>query len=175
MPSEISNHLTATASLTAVVIGLGCEQPRPTLDRTPIAPNVVPVVQANTTLVELNMYDFAWSNRPLLVFADGPDRQALVEQRDELAGYRDALAKRDMVVVEILGESITVDGKPYLADVEDLKKRYGVAADAGFAVRLVGKDTGVKLRRDRPVAVEELLALIDAMPMRRQEIRDRSR
>jgi hypothetical protein len=37
------------------------------------------------------------------------------------------------------------------------------------SVRLIGKDGGVKLDRDTPVAVAELFALIDAMPMRRAE------
>lgn len=40
-----------------------------------------------------------------------------------------------------------------------------------FRVRLVGKDGGVKLDRDTPVAVAELFALIDAMPMRRAELK----
>jgi hypothetical protein len=42
-------------------------------------------------------------------------------------------------------------------------------AAPAFRVRLIGKDGGVKLDRDTPVAVAELFALIDAMPMRRAE------
>jgi hypothetical protein len=44
---------------------------------------------------------------------------------------------------------------------------------AGFRVRLVGKDGGVKLDSAKPVVAADLFALIDAMPMRRQEVRSR--
>jgi hypothetical protein len=42
-----------------------------------------------------------------------------------------------------------------------------------FRVRLVGKDGGVKLDSSTPVAADALFALIDAMPMRRQEVKSR--
>lgn len=42
-----------------------------------------------------------------------------------------------------------------------------------FAFRLIGRDGGVKLRRDRPVPAEELFAVIDAMPMRQAERREK--
>lgn len=42
-----------------------------------------------------------------------------------------------------------------------------------FSVVLIGKDGGEKLRRTAVVAPEELFALVDAMPMRRAEMRGR--
>jgi len=41
-----------------------------------------------------------------------------------------------------------------------------------FSVTLIGKDGGEKLRRTTLLAPEELFAIVDAMPMRRAEIRD---
>ena len=40
-----------------------------------------------------------------------------------------------------------------------------------FEVVLIGKDGGVKARTNNPNALEDLLALIDTMPMRRTEMR----
>lgn len=40
---------------------------------------------------------------------------------------------------------------------------------AAFRVRLVGKDGGVKFDSAKPVSADVLFALIDAMPMRREE------
>ena len=40
---------------------------------------------------------------------------------------------------------------------------------AAFRVRLVGKDGGVKFDSAKPVSADALFALIDAMPMRREE------
>jgi uncharacterized protein DUF4174 len=42
----------------------------------------------------------------------------------------------------------------------------------GFTVELLGKDGGVKARWSDVVGREELWARIDAMPMRRRELRD---
>jgi hypothetical protein len=42
-----------------------------------------------------------------------------------------------------------------------------------FSVVLIGKDGGEKLRRTTPLPPAELFALVDAMPMRRAELRDR--
>lgn len=60
------------------------------------------------------------------------------------------MAERDIVVLEVVG-------------------------GAGYAIRLVGKDGGVKLRRGAPVPLEEIFALVDAMPKRRVEIGTRPR
>ena len=43
-----------------------------------------------------------------------------------------------------------------------------------FRVVLIGKDGGVKLRQEEPISVADLFALIDSMPMRKQEMRQRS-
>ena len=40
-----------------------------------------------------------------------------------------------------------------------------------FSVVLIGKDGGEKLRRATPLSPEELFAIVDAMPMRRAEMR----
>ncbi len=52
----------------------------------------------------------------------------------------------------------------------------GPGADAlrdgqGFQVLLIGKDGGIKMRSATPVAAEDILSLIDSMPMRQQEMR----
>lgn len=42
-----------------------------------------------------------------------------------------------------------------------------------FAVTLIGKDGGEKLRRSTPLTPAELFAIVDAMPMRRAEMKSR--
>jgi hypothetical protein len=42
-----------------------------------------------------------------------------------------------------------------------------------FRVRLVGKDGGVKLDRNTPMTTDELFTIIDAMPMRQDEVSNR--
>jgi hypothetical protein len=44
--------------------------------------------------------------------------------------------------------------------------------DSPFLVVLIGKDGTMKLRRERVLSKNELLGIIDAMPMRRAEMQE---
>ena len=52
-----------------------------------------------------------------------------------------------------------------------VQTRFGTDA---FAIVLVGKDGGEKLRRTTPLSPEELFSIVDAMPMRRAELREKA-
>ena len=118
----------------------------------------------------LDTQDYAGSHRPLLVFASDLNNQGLAEQRRLLDGHFTGLRERDMVLIEVVDGRVTVDGRPVEADAASLYKRYGVEPGTPFAVRLVGKDTTVKLSEAEPVTAERLFKLIDAMPMRQREM-----
>jgi Domain of unknown function (DUF4174) len=119
------------------------------------------------------MSGYLWKKRPLVVFAPGNGNASLSQQRDIVAQNRGGFAARDIVIVYVVGDSVSSDlrGGPGLsADV--LRKRYGVASGAFRAV-LVGKDGGAKLSSGAPLASSTLFGTIDAMPMRQDEIRKR--
>ncbi len=103
----------------------------------------------------------AGPSRVLLLLAARDDARA-AEQARILAADRPGATERDLVLVE-----------PALADQERLRRRYDVAPGE-FAVLLIGKDDGVKLRSARPLTVQTLFDAIDAMPMRRAEMRHRA-
>lgn len=100
--------------------------------------------------------EYRWEKRPILVFAPAPGDPRLEDQLDRFEASRAELAERDNVVI--------VDTEPGSA----LRARF---RPPEFAVILVGKDGTEKLRRASPVAVGDLTALIDSMPMRRREMR----
>jgi hypothetical protein len=54
-----------------------------------------------------------------------------------------------------------------------LRSRFG-ATRAAFRVVLVGKDGGTKLAQSSPILPDALFGAIDAMPMRRDEMRRRT-
>jgi hypothetical protein len=60
-----------------------------------------------------------------------------------------------------------------LKDAAAVRERFGVAR-SDFTVILVGKDGGEKLRDSKPLTYARLQATIDAMPMRRQEMKERA-
>lgn len=96
-----------------------------------------------------------WQARPVLVLGD-PDRSAtqLALLEAEAAGLSD----RQMPVL-----TGTLDEARGLLPRLDTPE--------GFAVVLIGKDGGVKRTYDRPVDPSELFAVVDSMPMRRDEMR----
>jgi len=117
---------------------------------------------------------YLWQNRPVLVFAPADDHPLLAAQRTALAGEAAGLADREMVVIEVVGGRVTIDGQAALGlSAEDLRRRYAVGPGESAAL-LMGKDGGVKMRLDRALTPDALYPTIDAMPMRRQEMRARN-
>lgn len=98
-----------------------------------------------------------WRARPVLVFADDPANAAYRAQLALLRKARAGLEERD----------ITVFGDAEPGSSEALRARLKVE---GFTLVLIGKDGGVKLRADSPVAPEDLFRTIDRMPMRQREM-----
>ncbi|MEM7743642.1 MAG: DUF4174 domain-containing protein [Pseudomonadota bacterium] len=98
---------------------------------------------------------FRWEYRPIVIFADEDDPR-LEEQLDLLEAAEPELIDRDNLVV--------LDTAP----ASPLRDRF---SPGEFTVILVGLDGGEKFRRDGLVRPGELNALIDTMPMRRNEMR----
>lgn len=102
-------------------------------------------------------------DRLFAIFAPSPEDPAYLRQAELLRNSEVAFAERDLRRTDLLAP-----------DGGDARERYGVG-DGGFACVLVGKDGGVKYRFSEPVRPQELYALVDAMPMRRREMRERKR
>jgi hypothetical protein len=120
--------------------------------------------------------------RPVLIFASPGDMRA-TEQYTALLQHGDASHDRQVHVILVTALPIThVEGggaDPATsiatpAEQEALRKRFHVRPDA-FAVILVGKDGGEKMRSDKPIPWETLESTIDAMPMRQTESRTKGR
>lgn len=110
--------------------------------------------------VDVNLADFAWRARPVVVFADTAADARYTRQIELLEARLDALAERDVVVI------VDTDPAAMSALRQKLRPR-------GFMLTLIGKDGQVKLRKPLPWDVRELSRVIDKMPMRQQEIEDR--
>ncbi|WP_298843331.1 DUF4174 domain-containing protein [uncultured Roseobacter sp.] len=112
------------------------------------------------TMDEVNLSQFQWKNRPVVVFADTENDPAFIEQMELLRARPDALRERDVVVI--------TDTDP--AARSDIRIRL---RPRGFMLAILGKDGGVKLRKPFPWDVREISRSIDKMPVRQREIRAR--
>ena len=117
------------------------------------------------------MTDYKWKYRPLLVFADSEASGPLAEQRRIVAASRASLTERNVVVIWVVGDTVSAELGPQPREgAKTLRARFG-AAKGGFRVVLVGKDGGTKLNSASPLGAGALYATIDAMPIRQNEMR----
>ena len=100
--------------------------------------------------------------RQLLLFTQNKDT-GLAEK--QLAIWKEAqveMEERDLTITVITGNDL-------------LYKKYKVDSQTEFTVILLGKDGGEKLRTQNLLTTNKLFALIDAMPMRRQEMQKKEK
>ena len=112
------------------------------------------ILQADS--IDLN--DFLWVARPLIVFADSPADPRFSEQLELIERRPTPLLERDVVVI------LDSDRSSGSALRTQLRPR-------GFMLVIMGKDGEVELRKPAPWNVREITRTIDKMPLRQQEIR----
>lgn len=117
--------------------------------------------------------NYRWTYRPVVVIAGTGGEAALAEQRRLFAANRSGLAERQIVVIWVTGNEVRSELGPAPGlSARQLRARFG-AANTGFRVVLIGKDGGTKLSQSAPLPPSVLFGTIDAMPMRRDEMRRR--
>ncbi len=112
--------------------------------------------------------------RVLVLAAPASGDAAFVAEDAALRARTGGVAERDLVVVRLLeAGASSADGHP-LDAAAALALRHRLRVEAGrFTALLVGKDGHVALRSHEPVVAGKLFPTIDAMPMRRDEMRRR--
>ncbi len=129
-------------------------------------------VHAFATETPFSLGAFRWDKRVLVISAPGADDAAFREQIDALDAGKAEFVERDMLLVTLLDDAESAAGDRALTSEEVAGARVELGIEQGeFAIRLLGKDGGVKLSRNGVVPMDELYALIDGMPMRRREMR----
>jgi len=129
----------------------------------------------NVVAQELDFSKYLWKNRLLLLFAPHRSHPMFDALQQSLAALEAEVSDRDLVVFEILenGSSrvntATIDSET----ANELRERFNVNRGE-FNVILIGKDGGVKLKREESTKLEDIFSLIDSMPMRREEMRQKS-
>lgn len=109
--------------------------------------------------------------RPLLIFAPKPDDPQMGIQLRTLNEHAAEAHDRDIAPIALPYNSPSPSELQLSpTDAEAARRRFHVAPGE-FAVILIGKDGGEKLRSSRPLSISKLDETIDAMPMRQQEAR----
>ncbi|MGB3183819.1 MAG: DUF4174 domain-containing protein [Cyclobacteriaceae bacterium] len=113
-------------------------------------------------------------HRTIYLFTPRQENELYHKAVADLEKAEQALADRDLIIVHVFPDSsIAGNGHKLPIPARELRVEYNITA-TDFAVILVGKDRTVKrswLNELKPF--QEIFDLIDTMPMRRREMRER--
>ncbi|HKK36744.1 MAG TPA: DUF4174 domain-containing protein [Paracoccaceae bacterium] len=122
-----------------------------------LAPRIAPAVAADADPLDEHL----WEKRPVIVFAPSENDPRFRQQMRALEERREALEERDVVVI-----TDTTPG-PSRFDTTPLREKF---RPHDFNLLVVGKDGEVKLRRPGPQSADQIIRLIDRLPLRKQEV-----
>ena len=121
-----------------------------------------------------DLSSYRWKNRLLLVFSQDEDSEKIHKQFTLLQQEMAGLQERKLVLYEIYPEKYkSLNHEEKWINSGSLYKEYK-KSDTSFEVVLIGLDGSVKLRQNEILSIEKLFSTIDAMPMRRWEMRDKN-
>ena len=100
--------------------------------------------------------------REIILFAYDDDDQSLIKQLEILNSDPKGLAERDL----------KISVKIWAKDKGITHRKFKIAKNQ-YAFILIGKDGGEKYRSFNVVTKQKLYSIIDAMPMRRYEMKNR--
>ena len=117
---------------------------------------------------------FKWKSRLLFLFASEKNDPLFRDLKGEISARKNEVDDRDLVVFEILesGPSTMNTTQMDPRTAASLRKHFDLPPKT-FMLILLGKDGGIKLKRNDRVKLEEIFTLIDSMPMRKDEMRQK--
>jgi bifunctional DNA-binding transcriptional regulator/antitoxin component of YhaV-PrlF toxin-antitoxin module len=127
------------------------------------------------TTMDADITNLQWKKRLLLIFAADNAQSNFQSLANEISSRQADVDDRDLVVLEILESGTSRMNRSRIEPQKgaSIRKQLGIAPDE-FTVILVGKDGGIKLKRNDQVRLEEIFQLIDSMPMRQDEMSQNS-
>jgi hypothetical protein len=120
-----------------------------------------------------DLLDYRWNNRVLLVFSPNNTYTDLTSTLDMVQKNKNGFKDRDLKVFQVLKNIGSSSGDQVLQnnDAQNMRDQFNVASSE-FRVILIGKDGAEKMRSEQAIGKEKLFEVIDAMPMRRLEMKE---
>lgn len=126
------------------------------------------------TLNGQGLQGFKWKNRLLLLFDQSNETPALISQLNQFTALKNECSERDLKLLIITNTAVFLDGATQAdkLDAQVIRDRFGIS-EHYKGVLLIGKDGGKKLHEKFEVDPMTVFDLIDGMPMRRAEMRNK--
>jgi hypothetical protein len=125
--------------------------------------------------LSMDLTQFQWKNRLLLIFAQDGNHPLFQDLQSQILAQKAEVDDRDLIVFEVPAQgparmnTNTLDRK----EADSIRNHFAIPSDE-YSLILVGKDGGIKLKRKDQVDLKEVFELIDSMPMRQNEMRQKS-
>ena len=118
-----------------------------------------------------NLSQHLWKNRVILIFSE--DNSAFERQMLAFKANEKGMYERSLIVYHLKSDEYEqVMPKGDVQRSMNLFKKKN-QANASFELILIGLDGGIKLRQKEFLSCEKLFAIIDSMPMRSSELKNR--
>ncbi|MBB3934729.1 DUF4174 domain-containing protein [Aureimonas phyllosphaerae] len=130
---------------------------------------MAPILMASSIAASAASLDaLRWESRVLLIVSSESGAAEAERQEAFLRGRDRDLSERQMTVIAVRGDEVrTLAGRsPTGLSAAALRRDAGLG-DAPFVAVLIGLDGGVKWTSPTPASLDEINAVVDAMPMRR--------
>lgn len=120
------------------------------------------------------LFPYQFKKRPLIVFAPADQHPGLTRQRAAINGARTAISDRDVVVLYVVGSSLSVEfgSKPGVS-AHALRSLYRTS-EGSFRVMLLDKEGKTRLDSAVPMSAADILSEIDRVPTRRDSVKQRT-
>lgn len=121
-----------------------------------------------------SLENFKWKNRLLIIYFNSEN---LSQHKNQIATINQATEEyeeRDLKVIILQNQKAEIwdSEKSNQLEYSEIIQKLNIDSSESYQNLLIGKDGGVKLRSDTPIANEKIFKTIDAMPMRQREMRD---
>lgn len=123
--------------------------------------------------MDVSLDQFRWENRILIIFAEDSNSDSYRTQIEKFSSFKEGVLDRDLIIFSIFKNECSTLDDQNISDSSAEKIRSELSPQSSsFSIYLVGKDGGVKLKKDEVLGIDELFRVIDRMPMRQREMRD---
>lgn len=134
----------------------------------------VNTMEIEITPDELELANYRWQNRLLLIFAPDTTAAEYRQQRGWLEEQQAELDDRDMLVYYFFENDPGYVGQKLIPTEagRGAMTKFKIESEQ-FGIILIGKDGGIKFQAIQPTAPSDIFDLVDQMPMRQQEIKQK--